>query len=258
MNKITPRTLLTRTLLAILLCASCLLSACATTKIDKKTLEKSQYHYQLGANYFSERLIPQAIKELLESVKHNPENPDAHHLLGFIYMGRHDNNKAIQHFRKAVAAREDFFICQNNLGAAYMADERWDEAAEVFSELVNKPTYNTPELAYNNLGWSRFKQGQHIQAQEALQMAIFLKPEMCKAHNNLGLVQLDRKNKMGALRNFKKAIQLCPTFAEPHFHTAQILRQRNDETARDYYSRCYDIAQEGFWGERCRSYLEVY
>jgi type IV pilus assembly protein PilF len=233
-------------------------AGCATGKPEKATLAKADYHYQLGANFFRDQLIPQAINELETALGHDPGHADALHLLGFIYMGRRNYPQAALHFRKALEAREDFFICQNNLGTALMAMNRWDEAIVVFEGLVARPTYSTPELAYNNLGWSFHKKGEQSRAEEALEMAVFLKPEMCLAHNNLGLVQLAQEDTVGALKSFQKATQLCPNYPEPFFHGGQVLRAKEDPRAREYYQRCYDLAPESTWGERCMAYLGVY
>ena len=232
-------------------------SGCAGKKAAEKA-KASQYHYQMGANYFSEQMAQQALRELLLAVEVDPNHADALHLLGFIYLGRRDYPRAIEYLRKGVAARKDFYICLNNLGTAYMASGRWEEAVEIYEELINKPMYNTPELAYNNLGWSYHKVGEDRRAEETLQMALFLKPEMCLAYNNLGQVQLDQGNRIGALRNFMQAIKRCPAFTDPHFHTAQLLRQKGDPQARLYYQRCWELAAESTLGDRCRSYLEVY
>ncbi len=237
--------------------AVALTCGCAAGKQAEKT-RQTQYHYQMGANFFAEQMIPQALRELLLAVEADPGNADALHLLGFIYMGRRDYTRAVQYYRQATAARPDFYICLNNLGTALMASDRWEEAIEIYEELINKPMYNTPELAYNNLGWSYFMAGQSRRAEEMLEMAIFLKPELCLAYNNLGQVQTKMTNAASAQRNFVHAIKRCPNFAEPHFNLAQILRQREDPDARLYYQRCYELSAETTLGDRCRSYLEVY
>ena len=135
-------------------------TGCAGKKAAEKT-KASQYHYKMAANYFAEQMAQQAIRELTLSIEADPKNADALHLLGFIYLGRRNYVQAIDYMRKAAGAREEFYICLNNLGTAYMAAGRWEEAVEIYEELIAKPMYNTPELAYNNLGWSYHKVGEH-------------------------------------------------------------------------------------------------
>lgn len=242
---------------AVILLCGVALSGCAhrsKAEQDKKT----EYHYQLGANFFAEQMIPQAIRELTESLKVDPEYAPSLHLLGFIYMGRRDYARAVDYYKQAVELEPHCFECLNNLGTALMAAGRWEEAVALFEELVNKPTYTSPSLAYNNLGWSYFKLGQVKRAEEALQMAVFLKPEMCLAYYNLGLVQKHQDNDFGALRYFVQATKRCPMYVEPHFEAGQVLLERRDPKAREYFQRCYELGADSTIGDRCRSYLQVY
>jgi len=233
------------------------LGCTSESEVQKKAVKDGQYHFQLASNFFNEQMVPQALRELLIAVETDPTNADVLHLLGFIYMGRRDYNRAIEYYQKAIESREDFYICMNNLGTAYLAAERWEDAIALYEDLVNKPMYNTPELAYNNLGWALYKLGQQRRAADALEMAVFLQPRMCLAHNNLGLVRQEQGNPVGALRSYHTAIEKCPTYAEPHFHMALLLVQRGDPSARLYLQRCYELASDASWGDRCRSYLEV-
>lgn len=242
----------------LLLLASTLMAGCVTeAQQRKKAEEQAKYHYDLGASYFGEQFIPQALRELLLSLEDNPDNAEALHLLGFIYMGRKDYPTAIKYFRKALALDPEFYICWNNLGTAYLASARWEDAVDLYQDLMGKPMYNTPELAYNNLGWAYYNLGMLEQAREQFEMAAFLKPEMCLAHNNLGLVRAKQGNYVGASRSFQSAIKGCPQYAEPNFHLAQILQANHDQQARFYFERCYNLASDSTWGDRCRSYLEV-
>lgn len=240
-----------------------LIGGCGTApqssdRLELKADKKPDYHYQLAANFFAEKMVPQALRELLLTIEIDPAHADALHLLGFIYQGRRDYTQAIVYYRRAVAARDNFYIAQNNLGTALLAAGRYDEAAKLYEGLTTKPMYNTPELAYNNLGWAYYKQGDHLRAEESIRMAIFLKPQMCLAQNNLGVVLSDRGDSNGAQRAWTKAATECPEYPEPHFHMGMLLHARRDPKASDWFRRCYDLAPDSTWGDRCRSYLEVY
>jgi type IV pilus assembly protein PilF len=251
-----------RGILISLVVATALLSACTSTTtrptLDPKEEKEASFHYQLGANFFAEKMVPQALRELLLTIEIDPNHPDALHLLAFVYQGRHDFGQAIIYYKRAVKARDNFYIAQNNLGTALMASGRYGEAAELFETLSAKPMYNTPELAYNNLGWSYFKLGDHLRAEESIKMALFLQPELCLAHNNLGVVMESRGDRVGARRAWEKAVRKCPHYAEPHFHVGMMLHTRRDPKAATWFRRCYEVAPESNWGDRCRSYLEIY
>src|SRR5207248_1779373 len=55
----------------------------AQTRIDP---EASQKQYLLGADYFNKGLVGPALEELLKAVQLDPNNPDAHNLLGLVFL----------------------------------------------------------------------------------------------------------------------------------------------------------------------------
>lgn len=245
-------------LVAIVLCTACAPQNKRDAPLELKADKNADYHYQLGANFFAEKMVPQSLRELLITIEIDPEHPDALHLLGFIYQGRRDYTQAVTYYKRAVEARENFYIAQNNLGTALLAAGRYDEAATLYEGLTTKAMYNTPELAYNNLGWAYHKLGDHLRAEESIRMAIFLKPQLCLAHNNLGVVLKEKGDSVGARRAWTKAVKECPKYPEPHFHMGMLLHARRDPKASEWFRRCYTLAPESIWGDRCRSYLEVY
>src|SRR5690348_16419708 len=106
--------------------------ACATTQSVNP--DASDKHYQLGENYFAQRMYRPALEELMKALELNPENADAHYLLGLLALQQASEqeemferqscvsgdeaklerrelderfNKAEQEFRKAVTLRPD-------------------------------------------------------------------------------------------------------------------------------------------------------
>ena len=53
------------------------------TRIDPDASEK---RYLLGADYFNKGLVEPALEELLKAVELDPDNPDAHNLLGLVFL----------------------------------------------------------------------------------------------------------------------------------------------------------------------------
>ncbi len=256
-----PRRLVALVLLAAMAVGSvAVLSGCAGAqeKKDKKQIENADWHYKMGAGYFQSHEIPLAIRELHTSLKMKPKQFKAHYLLGFIYMGRHEYTKSIQHYKASLKYKPDFLFAKNNLGAVYLATERWRDAAKIFRELLEEPMYTTPELAHNNLGWALFKLRRYQKAIEHLKMAIFLKPQMCLAYNNLGQVYEAMHQPDKAETQYRKALRKCPeNYAEPHFHLAKLMQRRGDPGARRHFKKCAQIQPDSNLADRCRQYLQV-
>lgn len=243
----------------LILISSFWVSACtgADERKDDFT-QTADWHYKMGAGYFESKEISLAMKELSTTVEMDPDHLQAQHLLGFIYMGRRDYAKALHHFNEALRIDPDFSIALNNRGALYLTMERWEEAKEDFLRLLENPLYPTPELAHNNLGWAYYQTKRPGLAIEHLRMAVFLRPGLCVAHNNLGLVMLQQNNRFEAAEAFQSALSRCPdNYAEPHFHLGKMMVEDGHPRARERFEACVKIEPESSLGRRCRQYLQI-
>lgn len=225
---------------------------------EDESAKQAEWHYEMGLGYFEANDTTHAIRELVRALEVDPDHSQAHYLMGFIYMGRRDYTRAVHHFRETLRIEPHYYFAQNNLGTVYLALERWDEAEEVFLDLLDKPLYTTPELAHNNLGWAYFKMGRHAEALEHFRMAVFLSPDMCLADNNMGQTYEAMGNRTDAARFFRRAIEKCPrNYQEPHFRLGRLLQEQGDRNAAAHFRRCIEIQPRSDMAERCRQYLIV-
>jgi len=242
-----PRSTRRRLLLGTLLLAGTLCS-CFGSRQQAQTLKDAELHYQLGDGAFRDHQIPEALRELMLALKLNPQHAQAEHLLGFIYMGRQEYDRAAEHFRRAVTLEPDFRVARNNLGTSLLALCRWSEAAEVFRELDADPLYATPFIAKNNLGLALLHQGQREEAVAQFQRAVFLNPSFCVGFNNLGMTLLELERFEDAARALQQALAVDPSctrsYAEPHFHLGRLHEKLGDrQRAHAEYSRCVELTE---------------
>lgn len=215
-------------------------------------------HYRLGVHELYQNRAPQAIRELLVALRHDPENADAHYTLGFIYQGRRMTEKAQEHLQTAVRLKPDFSDAYNNLGTLYLELDRHDEAIAMFRKALANMTYTTPYLAYGNLGWAHFKKGDLRQAVRDLQTALFHNPKFCQGHNNLGMVFERLGDQEKALHHLEQALALCPKYVEAHYRlgVAQLKRRRR-ELAHASFRSCESLAPESHYGQECARHLKL-
>lgn len=233
------------------------LGACTGSQVkDDPVQKKAQWHYDMGAGYFEAGKIPLAIRELSLSLEQDPNSLKTHYLLGFIYMGRRTYPKAVLHFKEALRLEPGYHFARNNLGTVYLAMGRWEEAEQLFLQLLDEPLYTTPELAHNNVGWAYYNMRRHAEALEHFRMAAFLQPQMCLAHNNMGLTYEATANRVEAVASFRKAVEICPTnYAEPHFNLGRLLQEQGRGVAESHFRRCLELQPGNPLEERCRAYL---
>ena len=233
----------------------CVFTACSGLSAERME-ETSDYHLGLAQGHWDGGEVPQAIEEAQLALALDPNNTEAHYLLGFIFSGRNMLPQAIQHYRQALLLEPDSNEAKNNLGVVFLQLERWEEAEELFLELTQVAHYRTPGHAYNNLGWSRYQQGRHREALGDFEMATYLQPDLCLAYNNQGIVLMDLERIPEAVEVLETAIERCPPYAEPHYHLGRILQNegRYDE-AFEMFEECANLVPHAPLGRRCREYL---
>ncbi len=136
-------------------------------------------HYQLARIYFVKGNFNLAIEEIGKELNYNPENLRSLYVRGLIYGYRNlagDLEKAEADFRRFTE----------------WAPKEWG--------------------GYNDLAWVLSKQGQYLEAEEAIKMAF---EKALGAGNNpwlwnaLGVAQLNLKKYSGATNSFKKGEELA-------------------------------------------------
>jgi Tfp pilus assembly protein PilF len=236
-------------------------AGCGTTSAAEQRRQQFDYHYQLATGYWADNQTPQALAELLTAMEFIPDDPDALHLWGFIYMGRRDYPEAETYFRRALEEAPERWDILNNLGTVMLATERWTEAEEIYRQLTRQPTYGTPAHAYNNLGWAMYNLGDYRGALSNFELATEFEPSMCLAWNNLGLSW----QQLGDLREAERAwdrvtgLTVCDTFAEPRYHLALLLLNAQGDPARiqELFEECQQMDRAGTIGRSCEEYLNA-
>lgn len=220
--------------------------------VEKTPAEKAEFHYQLANNSFYAQDTASAIADLFKALELDPSHAKAHHLLGFIYFGRRQHGDAAVHFRRAMELDPKMYEARANLGALFLAQQRWMEAVEVLTPLAEDQLYPTPHLVQNNLGFAYLNAGDLEAALKHLQLAVFLKPEMCLAHNNLGRVYLATGQTELAVRAFDRATARCTDYVEPYFWLGELYTATGQrDLARQSYDKCVELGPETPIGLQC-------
>ncbi len=212
-------------------------------------IDQGIVHHQAGRSQQAEAVYRQILA-------HEPNHPDALHLLGVLAHQGRRHDTAVELIGKAIQIDPRASIYHNNFGEALRALGRFAEAVEAYQQaLAISPDYAE---AYNNLGLALFAQGQMAEAVTVYQKAIALQPDFetyyhlgnaftaqaklneaigayrqalkfksdfAEAHYNLGVVLGRHGNFAEAVESFGHAISLKPQYAEAHYHRGRALRE---------------------------------
>lgn len=169
-----------------------------------------------------------------DTVATAPENPRAHHNLGFALASRGDTEAALPFYRRALALSPDYPDALNNLGQTLLRLGQHDEALVH----LRRATVVAPNDAdsWNSLGQAELSLGGTESAIPAFHRALQLAPHYALAHSNLGQALARSGESAAALAALETAVDLAPTDAIFRNNLANHIAAlgRTDEAAGHY------------------------
>lgn len=157
---------------------------------SEEDVRRAQAEYDLGVGLMHEQNVAGAFQHLQESVRLDPDNAEAHLLLGNLYLLRQDFPRSEHHMREALRANAALGPAgipalngqaNNSLGVLYIHMHRYEDAVSALRAATGDLTYPTPSLAWANLGWAYLELRDYPQALEALGQSTSLQPLNCNA-----------------------------------------------------------------------------
>ena len=199
-------------------------------------------------------------------LQRQPQNADAHNILGVSLSALGEKKEAIAALKRAIKIQPGIASYRANLGEILRQNGDADDAAIALQESL-KLEPNNPQ-ALNNLGIVHYDRKEFDDAVTQYRLAIELQPDMAEAHNNLGnalRMASDREGAMDAYQNalihrevypeaynnlgtllhaerqhdeaehaLRRAIQQLPTYMEAHNNLANVYsaQKRDGEALR--------------------------
>jgi type IV pilus assembly protein PilF len=266
--------------LAATLAVATALAGCgpAATRVDP---DASQKRYLLGADYFNKGLVQPALEELLKAVELNPNNPDAHNLLGLVFLRRGAEaeelymrnqclkgesltlerqesdvlfKKAEEQLRKAIELKADFSEARNNLAVVLIHFGRYDEAVQLEEKALSNIAYREPYTAQGNLGQAYLEKHDLVRAAKALRQALFEQPKFCVGRYRLAKVYYEQQEWDHAAEEIEQVTndKACPIQEAYHLAGMVALRREDREKAGRMFSHCVDLAPKSCLASECK------
>jgi tetratricopeptide (TPR) repeat protein len=146
--------------------------------------------------------------------------PDAWNNLGVISTREGHVDESVSYFLEALKLNPRHLLSLDNLGNAYRAQKRWDDARKILERAVEVAP-GDPEANYS-LGMVFAQTGDTAKAYEHLQSALQARPAYPEALNNLGVLYLVTQRRDQAVESFEKCIQVAPGFDQAYLNLARV------------------------------------
>ncbi len=154
----------------------------------------------------------------------DPHNPDALHLLGVIVAGQGDAAQGVDLILRALARNPNSKEAHLNLANIHASALRMGEAEHHFREAYRRDKTNAD--AANGLGGSFLHRGRYGEAEPYLREALALAPTSAPVLLNMGML-MDATGRFDeALGFYDRILALYPEHIDAHFHRGLALLVR--------------------------------
>jgi type IV pilus assembly protein PilF len=232
-------------LFKLLLIAS-LLAGCASSgggsagtpqPVTSRAQAIAKVHTELAAAYYERKQYAVALQEIGVALQADADYAPAFSMRALVRMALREDGQADADFRHSLQLDSRSSDTHNNYGWFLCQRGREKESFEQFREALKNPLYETPELAYLNLGVCSRKAGMMKEAASNLQRALILRPDMAGALYGLAGLSYDSGDYAGAKSYFMRFSQVSPELsAEQLWLAVRIERKVRDRNAEASYA----------------------
>ena len=202
-----------------------------------------QNYYDLALVNLSEKQYARAVGPLEAFLRLDPNNAEAHLLLGRAYHNLNRTVPALEQFKKALTLGPQLPLAHYHLGYAYQSQGNRQAAFDEFKKEIelNPNFYDSYWLAGN----IELERGKLEAAEDFYGKGIRLKPEGFQAHYGMGRARLAKKQVAAAETELRRALELKPDDVEAHYALARAYQQMgNAESARQEFAICAQLNRQ--------------
>jgi tetratricopeptide (TPR) repeat protein len=165
-----------------------------------------------GREHYGKQEFDEAGKLLEQVLAHDDRFADVHDMLGVIDHQAGRLVDAERHFERALALNPNYTEAALNLAVTYNDRGKFEEARQIYARIKGRPTGDTTALDP------------------------FARGKLANMHAALGEAYNDANLTGEAIREYEKAVRLCPDFSDLRTRLGTLLRQSGDlGRAREHY-----------------------
>ncbi len=197
--------------------------------------ENAEAHYLLGMIYLQQQRSKEARASFERTLRARPTQPDtfanAWNNLGMLAAQEGRSNEAISAFQEAIRLNPGYTIALENLGNVYRQLHRWAEAQSVLEQALK----TDPQDAGVNysLAMTFAQQDDTARAETYFHAALKARPDYPEALNNLGVLYLRTHRVEEGVQAFQTCVRVAPGFDQAYINLAKVyaLQGRRNEAA---------------------------
>ena len=188
-----------------------LLMGCASDGSRNQSAEQklaiAKIHTELAASYFQRAQFAISLQEIDVALQAKVNYAPAYNVRGLVRMALREDARAEADFRYSLELDARNSEAHNNYGWFMCQRGRESEAIVHFTEALNNPLYETPEIPNVNAGICALRLGQIREADDYFQRALMLKPNQAEALIALAELNFGKADYLAARTYFLRYLQ---------------------------------------------------
>ena len=233
-------------------------SSCKSTSDNKK--EQAQLRLEMAQGLLRGQNYPTALKELLQALNDDPNNPGIHSALGEVYFARERYELSEKHYLKALSLKSDFTAAKNNLARSYIETGRLSKAEALLSDAIKDLTYVNYNLTYLNFGLLEFKKNNFEKSIDYFKKSLEKDRENCTSHVYMGRAFMELNQYETAVAQLDKSISFCSAIDSDaaHYYSAIAhYRNKNFEKSQLRFEELMTLFPNGPHYEKAEAMLKL-
>lgn len=228
----------------VVLALICSLLACETTPRKKggardlsRAATAAELNADLGLNYMKKGQLQTAREKLDKAVALDARSPTVNLAMALFQDQVGNRAEAYRFYKRAVQFDSGNGEARNNFGAFLCREERFEESEEQFLQALNNPYYETPVIAYENLGTCMRRAGNREKAELYLRKALEIKPDSALALFQMATLMLSDNDPMRARAFFQRLESVENPGPEMYLLGFKIEAKLSNRAGADEYRR---------------------
>jgi type IV pilus assembly protein PilF len=197
---------------------------------------RARVHTELGMAYYARGNMSVALEELRVAIAADPRYAPAHGALGLVYMELRENGLAEASFARALENAPEDPDINHNFGWFLCQVGRAGEAQPYFRKALQNPLYATPGRTYAAAGTCALMQGELREAEQNLERALRLEPNLPVAMFKLAELRYRQRRFRDARAALSRYTAIAPPSAEALWLGLRIERRLGARTAELSYA----------------------
>ncbi len=181
-------------LFSVVMIAGCT-STTTTNGVASATVDKDkalENRLQLALGYMAQGDREKARQHLDKAMEIDSRSPEVHDVWALLYQQEMEFTEAEAHYQKALSYDPTFTRGRNNYGMFLLRQERYEEAYQQFVKGSEDLAYPKRGEIFLKAGMTAVKLNKLAEAEEALQKAVVLEPQLSQPYLELADIAYQR------------------------------------------------------------------